>query len=135
MSPIFNDAYTIHYGTLTVGGSTDYRILNKPSLVVGHDRFRLTVDVLITGASAAALATAIDALETEAGLPHKRCYVELSGSTVFDSDAPASTTDAYDPLVEISQPGSPEDTARSRLYSLQVTGAIKNDDLKVTYGT
>lgn len=118
--PTVANEYSIVYGSTTIGGTTDALILNKITLAEAYPTGSVEADVLVTGATEAAFTTACAALEAAFRTPRQRLRVILGAATLIDWNPSDTVNTGFYARPSIAKPGSPHDTARSRLYRVRV---------------
>jgi len=77
--PAVSRTLLIEYGSLTLGGASEYLLNEEFLLSSGLDRLRLVFRVVIAEASAAAMMSLATALEDEFAIPHQDIVINLAG--------------------------------------------------------
>ena len=133
---------TIEYGATTVGGtvgSAFVSIHDIHTLSRDDSTFDLSATLLVTAATAGALASGCSDLETAFTLRRKDLKVTIGGSTFVEFKHSENT--ALNIRSSISKSGSQADSALSRLYEISITGDTspsnppQTSSFAVEYGT
>ncbi len=123
MAPTVTREYSIAYGGVTIGGTSDYYLLHAdPPIRISGNYENTTVEatVIVRDDTEANFNTRCAALETAFRKPNQDLTVTL-GSTTFMSLSHASNTGVL-ARPTFSKPGNADqDSARRRLYHVSVT--------------
>src|SRR3990167_7100586 len=110
---------SVSYGAFTMSGAVWGYLIDRMQLDRGYETSRFSCDVLVRGATEAAFASNVTAIEAACRVPRGTLTVTLGASTLLSWGHAANTgTDADPHLAKI---GGEEDTARSRRYRFSVT--------------
>ncbi len=126
MSAAVTRTLKITYGSVVVGGTTDYLISGPIHMEKSYQRFAISCNVVIQNDTAATFQTACAALEAAYRIPRQLIKVEMESQTFIDL-APTSNTGflAEPSCVKIGDERT--DTGRSRMYALSITCQLPAD--------
>lgn len=127
MSAAVTRTLKITYGSLLVGGTSDYLIHAPYRQTKSYQGFALEFDVIVSDTSSVAnFKTACDNLEAAYRIPRQAITVEFEGVTLI-SLSPSSNT-GFLAQPEIVKSGDERtDTGRSRRYTLRITCQLPAD--------
>jgi len=120
---------SIIYGSLTMGGATNY-LPDLPKYTEDLDAQRGAVSwhVVVHGSSAANLKTACDAMEAEFKKRFQRLRITISGSTFLDWNPSSATNTGFNQEPSIEKDAGDVDSARARKYRCKVECDLPADD-------
>lgn len=119
MSAAVTREMSIVYGSVTVGGTSDYLLDGKVRVERDLSTFAIEFDVVVAGAaSAAAFAASCAALEAAYALPRQDLVWSSGGSTLVTLTTSAGT--GFNHRASAIKRGSDTDTGRSRRYTCRV---------------
>ena len=126
MSAAVSRELKITYGSMVVGGTTDYLIWGPWKLTpYSYGSVSVEFMVLVTSTTESGFAAARAAVENAFRTPRQRLKIELGSSTLRDFDP--STNSGFDAEAEIRDDGPPESTGRSRLYKVRISVKLPAD--------
>lgn len=108
----------IAYGSLTVGAGTSYPLHGYWTSRTDFETTEVGFKFLVTGASAAAFASACSSVETYLRTPYKDLTVTQGGSSILSLSQSSNT--GLDAQPEIAKEDDPLQTGRSRLYTVTI---------------
>jgi len=119
---------SIVYGSLTVGGTSDYLIDGKVRQEVSYPHYAIEFDVVVTtepGAAASVFTSACQALEDAYSTPRQDLSWIVDGSTLRTYTVSAGTGFNHSPSCR--KIGEDADTGRSRKYRCRVDVMLPSD--------
>lgn len=109
----------ITYGSLSVGGTTDYVVWGGWHYERDKDTALVTFRLLVTASSAANLITARATVEAALSLPRQAILLSISGTTELDLDPADNTGFNAAPSIRVVT-DAPENTSLSVLYDVRI---------------
>jgi len=129
MAPAVTRSYTLVYGSLTVGGSTDYLIPGKVTFTKGYETSTVAFQVLVQSTSDATFATNCATVEAAFRLPRQAFSWTVNSQThlSFTHSSGASGNTGFNAAPTITKSGAKADTGNSRLYDVSITFQMPAD--------
>lgn len=133
MSAAVTRLLSVVYGSLTIGGTSDYHIDGPWRLNKVYERFSFSCEVVLAADSntnEAAFLAWCTAVETAFRKPRQKLEIFINGSTYFSADpvAGASGNTGFDQFATCDKIGDETtDSGRSRRYRVTVEGTLPAD--------
>lgn len=129
MAPAVTRDFTIVYGSLTIGGSTDYLIPGKVTFAKGYETSSVAFQVLVQSTSDATFKTNCATVEAAFRSPRQAFTLTVNSQTHLSfAHASGSTGNTgFNAAPTITKSGSKADTGNSRLYDVSITFQMPAD--------
>lgn len=120
-----NPPFELRYGDIELGGATagssGYSLTGRYSIRGDPRSVSVSAEVLVEASSSATFRTRCDDLEQQFELPRQTTVVLLNGTAMRSLSPVLAQNTGYDAAPSWRKPGSPLDSARSRVYEVAVT--------------
>lgn len=130
MAPAVTREYTLVYGSLTIGGSTDYLIPGRIRFTKGYETSTVSFQVLVQSTSDSTFKTNCATVEAAFRLPRQAFSFTMNSQThlSFVHAAGSTGNTGFNAAPTITKSGDARtDTGNSRLYDVSITFQMPAD--------